>query len=654
MAQTFYIESDEEIISVISHLRKSLEEENIFVFPKRALVLQSIINLRLLEREAEKFRKRIVIVTQDEVGKMLAEKAGIAVQDYQEDFSKKESHLEVSLEEHPQAEAITIEQRVSPSHIKESLSLLSADTIGSSAFNMEKSQKSVKESVSVAPFSSFASESTHSPEGKISIRNASPEKLTYLNSKRTDLDVPERPVRPLLIRPTETAPLGNVQKPLSPIARKMNEGLPRVSEQGHNERLKNFYAGANKEVSPSAVRAVEQTTSTGATVSKNAHVFFFALGGISLLSLFVVGLFFFLPKAEVHVTPYKMSQSFEKEFNGKIANDSNNDIPIRIVEKEQEVSVTVSTTGKSGGTDQKSHGTVTLYNNFSTEPQPLVATTRLEDPKGKIFRLESGVTIPGMTTVDGKKMPGKIEAEVTADQAGEEYNIEATNDFSIPGFKGSPKYEKFSASSSKGMVGGGKSGISDVFVVTKLDQDTVLREATAKAKEAFLDEVRGQIDASEKILEGQIEVITTTPPALPSVGTVANTIEYRGIFKVKSVVFLEKSVKEKIESMDEKNIQGISLRLVSSNITYDDSLVDFTLGTVRIRANALLTMESVINIEKLRQMLSGKDMKSIEQSLSDFPELKSIRIIFYPEWFVQRVPKSENRISIIVDPGESQ
>src|SRR3990167_1250626 len=99
MPQTFYIESDEEIISVIGRLRKSSAEENVFVFPKRALVLQSIINLRLFQREAEKLGKKIIIVSQDEVGKMLAEKAGIETESYSEDFSKKAAHLELTAQE---------------------------------------------------------------------------------------------------------------------------------------------------------------------------------------------------------------------------------------------------------------------------------------------------------------------------------------------------------------------------------------------------------------------------------------------------------------------------------------------------------------------------------------------------------------------------
>ena len=58
MPQTFYIENDEEIISVIGRLRRSSDGENYFIFPKRSLVLQSIINLKLLQREAEKLGKQ--------------------------------------------------------------------------------------------------------------------------------------------------------------------------------------------------------------------------------------------------------------------------------------------------------------------------------------------------------------------------------------------------------------------------------------------------------------------------------------------------------------------------------------------------------------------------------------------------------------------
>jgi hypothetical protein len=80
MRQVFYIEADEEIISVVDRLRISRADENVFVFPQGALVLRSIVNLYLFEREAKKRNKQIAIVTQDETGRLMAEKVGIPVQ----------------------------------------------------------------------------------------------------------------------------------------------------------------------------------------------------------------------------------------------------------------------------------------------------------------------------------------------------------------------------------------------------------------------------------------------------------------------------------------------------------------------------------------------------------------------------------------------
>jgi hypothetical protein len=53
--------------------------------------------------------------------------------------------------------------------------------------------------------------------------------------------------------------------------------------------------------------------------------------------------------------------------------------------------------------------------------------------------------------------PGAIEAEVIADQAGSDFNIDPT-DFKIPGFSGGPKFDKFYAKSSKSFSGGSSDG----------------------------------------------------------------------------------------------------------------------------------------------------------------------------------------------------
>jgi len=76
-----YLEVDEEILSIISRLGEIGGEKAIFVVPKEAILTHSLINLKLLAKEAKKRGKTLDIVTTDEAGVNLAKKAGFAVYD---------------------------------------------------------------------------------------------------------------------------------------------------------------------------------------------------------------------------------------------------------------------------------------------------------------------------------------------------------------------------------------------------------------------------------------------------------------------------------------------------------------------------------------------------------------------------------------------
>ena len=256
-----------------------------------------------------------------------------------------------------------------------------------------------------------------------------------------------------------------------------------------------------------------------------------------------------------------------------------------------------------------------------------------------------------MTNTGGKKEPGAIEASVMADQAGPEYNIDATT-FTIPGFKGGPKYAAFSARSAKAMIGGGSGGLSDVAVVAKVDLETAEREAKEKAKEDFLGEMRSDLLPDEKVLDEEVEVALLAPATLPSVGTVANTFDYKATFKVRVFIFSEKAVKERVEAMSEKNLEGMKFKPVSSDITYSDSVPNFSDGTLRLKAHALLAMESDIDRDKLRGALLGKSEDGIKQVLESFPEVKKIKVVFHPQLFMKSIPSSSDRVFVLLEPGE--
>ncbi|GAC1388283.1 MAG: hypothetical protein NVS1B7_8140 [Candidatus Saccharimonadales bacterium] len=60
-----YIDLDEEITGIIEKVRTSKEKIVALVLPKRAPVLQSIVNMKLLKRSADEVQKHIVLITAD-------------------------------------------------------------------------------------------------------------------------------------------------------------------------------------------------------------------------------------------------------------------------------------------------------------------------------------------------------------------------------------------------------------------------------------------------------------------------------------------------------------------------------------------------------------------------------------------------------------
>lgn len=79
MDEIIYLEPDEEITSVIDKLKQSKANRLSLVVPREATLLQSVVNLKLLLKEAESLEKKIAIITADKIGRNLAAQVGITV-----------------------------------------------------------------------------------------------------------------------------------------------------------------------------------------------------------------------------------------------------------------------------------------------------------------------------------------------------------------------------------------------------------------------------------------------------------------------------------------------------------------------------------------------------------------------------------------------
>ncbi len=217
-------------------------------------------------------------------------------------------------------------------------------------------------------------------------------------------------------------------------------------------------------------------------------------GGGSFLSWFLpllvlalagcVAFFFFFssPKAVVTYTPKSVKVPLAFDF---LAATSTHALglsytPVSFsVTGEKEIQTT-----NTARVERRAGGTITIYNSYTNQTQRLIKNTRFEAPDGKIFRIKDSVIIPGYTASAGGIIPGSADAEILAETAGEEYNLGRV-DFSIPGFKGTPRQGKVYARA--------KTDISGGFIGTALSPtETELKTATdsldASTKQALLDE----------------------------------------------------------------------------------------------------------------------------------------------------------------------
>lgn len=616
MPQTFYITQDEEILSVVGRLRSSELLENVFVIPKRALILQSIVNLRMLAREAEKSGKQAIVVTQDENGRRLAEKAGLMTHPYSEEAAR---IPEPVIREVPADEP--------PTHHTGVFS----DSVGSSEY-FGSDRPVATDAVSGRPVSGM----------KIRIRNASPIRQTALNSQRSEpvpADAGNRPVRQAVPASELRAPVSNrVSSPDNADSGRLSRVF---SSSGSGTRTESDYGRAVK-------YSGRQTPA-----ETRGKTWFSVFVVLSVIFLVGTGAFLFLPKAVISVTPTSIAQDIGMEFEGKTDASSVGErtVPVRIVEKEETVSVTRDTSGSTSGNGAKAAGKILIYNEFGTESQPLVATTRFQSGDGKIFRLSKGVTVPGISDRNGRREPGVVEAEVVADEAGDGYNIGAT-DFSIPGFAGSAKAGKMYAKSTTSMSGGSSSGQSGVSSVSASDIEQAKSDAAAIFRQAFVDSLGGEIAEDEHFIVEAMDIQTVGTPTVPGVGSIASSFEYRTVFHGKAFVFSEVELRDRAVAILRKKA-SIDDTYEPRDVTfrYEGAPSDYQSGTFRFKVGVNAMFVAAVDTDALRRDFLGKKSDEIRTVLERYAEVKNIEIELRPKGLSFAVPKNPKRVTVtLVQP----
>ena len=345
----------------------------------------------------------------------------------------------------------------------------------------------------------------------------------------------------------------------------------------------------------------------------------------------------FFSSAVIKITPQQEFVPINTDFKA-IMGSERSVLPFEVMRLKRTEKYRV----KSGGLEkisERASGRIAIYNAYKSKSQLLVSGTRFESPDGKIYRIKQSVTVPGAEIKNGEIVPSSIEVMVYADEPGEGYNIGLV-DFSIPGFRGGPRYEKFYARSKTEMTGGFE-GI--VPVVTAEDISGAKDVLSAGIKERIQAEAARQKPDKFLLYPGALAVAFSEPDGNPKVANRKKYFEYEMTgdltgFLIKKTDLVERLakryLKDKFSGAGIANVEDLEFTMLDRG--KDDKNITFKLkGT----AHFVWSADTESLLDKLRKAKKS-EYNSVFMS---YPFVDEAEIIFSPSWW-RKLPGNDSRV----------
>ena len=364
------------------------------------------------------------------------------------------------------------------------------------------------------------------------------------------------------------------------------------------------------------------------------------LWSIAAISIIVLGFAIssFFKGATIVITPKQQSVTLDNSFIIKTGTATSSSYTSAHVSD----SVTYTTEASTEQyVEEKSTGTIIVYNTHSSSPQTLITQTRFESPEGLIYRIQEEIIVPGQKEINGEIVPGQIEVIVVADEAGEKYNMGLT-DFTIPGFEGDARYETFFARSKTNMSGGVK-GLQKY--VSPEDKDTISSSLRGKLQEKLLTDLQARLGTEKVIPQNgttflfdsmQQEDVTESEVLFTQSGTLTAIVIDR--VQLESFVAKPASLNNTVP-VEITNISDLDIYLPEDT----DLTVDDTDLSVRVVGDAHLVWSFDTNA--VVDNLLGQPKNNLSKMLSIYEGIEKATATIYPFWS-RTFPYEKDEISV--------
>ncbi|MFA5986891.1 MAG: hypothetical protein WC819_06115 [Parcubacteria group bacterium] len=698
------VDADEEITTVIDHLRYARSNNIVLVVPQRAVILQSVVNLKLLAQEAQKMHKKIVIVTQDEGGITFAQRAGIGAQpfsvedeiavaqqpptvksqrsdisqhvqnsDIREKRKQKGIGSDVFFAREPfvsadigdtQMKYESVERRDSgqPTVMNSSQRIVRADTLAQQK-NGDRTQDEVygyPAQMSVKKRNSIDERRVmHDGRGQTVAqrdrmyttatqkKHIAQEHNTFTQSDHDRLDDE-------IVQYERALKQSRVQIAASPqlVAQKNSYASDdtqqyHTSKHNHPMQIKRSFYAKEKIGGSDMIN-----------VSSPARYLVKSLlwGGVILILIIIMVVI--LPKTSISVTPKDIVIDDTVEVTARtdqmVFDSDRRIVPARMIERDITFTKSFNATGSGDVSAQKAQGTITIYNAYDDQPQQLVASTRFLSSDGILFRLVKTTTVPGMK----EGSPGTVEALVMADKAGTEGNVGPTR-FSIPGFSSGPKKEKFYAISDHAMTGGGTGG-NGVALVSEDDIARAQKDMEAGMSQYVQEQLSTMIRPESEILlpEAVMSTISRSESSV-SAKTMGEQFMYEVVAHVQAIVF----VQEDVVAILAKSVsipEGVGIEDIKMQLSFNDVKLDQENNMIKFSARGSATMVAHVSAKDFKNDIIGKKhdeiLPIIKEKYAKTIEKITIKSVVpgAPQFLAERISRFGFMTQISIEPSGMQ
>lgn len=539
MDEILYLESDEEITSVIDKIKQSKTNRLCLVVPRDATLLQSVVNLKLLLKEASNLGKNIALVTADKIGRNLAAKVGLVVY-----------------------ESIKVQQPLyqPPPPVPTAQEIIEINDAAPAPAEQEQKPKGV----SVHHFQEQTKKWQKPP--------TPPKTQTGWSHQPT-----------VQARPADWSKWKKVIWPLSAL----------------------------------------------------------------VLILILIGAFLVLPKVEVKlkVKSENYQGSTDIQVSSEQATSIENKIfPGKLVDITKEKEDKFPTTGKRnlGG---KASGTITIYNNLDSNAHSFAAGTKLSS-SSKTFILKDSVSVPGATVQNLKIVPGSVNAEIEAENPGEDYNVKAGR-FTIVGLSAGQQ-EAIYGQSSKDLTGGFS---KEVQVVSQTDYDGAKAKMIQELNDNLKKELQGQSSGLAVLDEAtQIDLVEETSSA--KVDSEATEFNLKIKERLRAMVFDRNNFNQFVIKILEARLPSDKMLSLGPNDLISPQIKEkkYDQGSLSLEAKVSAQMSSRVDIQKVKENLLGKSQKQSQDYLNHLDGIDSSEIRYSPSWWpIKRIANLKRNLTVSLE-----